>query len=239
MAAVKCSLDDMLLDPPRTPDMRRRRQLSNVYNALATHYFNRHDVLLAGGGYLRNNADNHDELLVPDWIVTFEVDPEAIIARNGYVIGEVGKPPDFILDIAVQCPEPHDYDYDTRRNGYAKYGVREFWYLDHHAWYSTQPHDVILTGDKLVNGEYIPIPLQQTPERVIWGHSEVLGLDVCWDRGMTRLRDPSTGEYLPGNREMKGKRDTEMDRRLATEARAETAGVELIRYREQMRRQHE
>lgn len=193
------TLDDMLPDPPKTPDMRRHTQLRHVYTALTSHFFNRRDVLLAGGGYLRNNANDHDELLVPDWIVTFGVDPEAIIARNGYVIGEVGKPPDFILDIVVQCPEPHDYDYDTRRDGYAKYGVREYWYLDHHAWYSNQPHDVILTGDKLVNGEYIPIPIERSTDGVIWGHSEVLGLDICWDRGMTRFRNPSTGGLMPDN----------------------------------------
>ena len=210
-------LEDMLPDPPRTPDMRRHTQLCHVYDALTAHFFNRRDILLAGGGYLRNSADNQNELLAPDWIVAFGVDPEAIISRNGYVIGEVGKSPDFVLDIAVQHPELHDYDYGTKRNGYAMYGVREFWYLDHDAWYSHQSHNVSLTGDKLVNGEYVPIPLHQTPERVIWGHSEVLGLDVCWDRGMTRLRDPSTGEYLPGNREMKGKWDAKRSGRTIAE----------------------
>ena len=197
MATEPYILDDMLPDPPKTPDMRRHNQLRHVYTALTAHFYKRPDVLLAGGGYLRNNADNYDELLVPDWIVTFGVDPEAIIARNGYVIAEVGKPPDFILDIAVQRPDLHDYDYATRRDGYAKYGVQEFWYLDHHAWYSSQPHDVILTGDKLVSGEYVPIPIKRTSDGVICGHSEVLGLDVCWDRGMTRFRVPSSGEYVP------------------------------------------
>ena len=247
------SLKDMLPDPPRTPDMRRHAQLRHVYTALTAHYFNRHDVLLAGGGYLRSNADNQNELLAPDWIVTFGVDPDAIIERNGYVISEVGKPPDFILDIAVQCPEPHDHDYDTRRDGYAGYGVREFWYLDPDAWYSHRSLDIILTGDKLVNGKYVPIPLHRTPDGVIWGHSEVLGLDVRWDRGMTRFRDPSTGEYLPDNREMKESRDvaeTERDMERAGRLIAETerdveregrlaAEAELRRLREQFRRRYE
>ena len=221
-------LEDMLPDPPRTPDMRRHNQLGHVYTALRAHFFNRPDALLAGGGYLRNNADSQDELLAPDWIVAFEVDPDAIIARNGYVISEVGKPPDLILDVAVQYPGPHDYDYDTRRNGYAEYGVREFWHLDHDAWYSHHGHDVTLTGDKLVNGEYVPIPITREPDGLIWGHSEVLGLDVCWDRGMTRFRDPSTGKYLPDNRDMKEERDSERSGRLAAEA-------ELRRLQEQMR----
>ena len=222
----------MLPDPPRTPDMRRYSQLSNVYSALTAHFAKRHDILLGGGGYLRSHADGHDELLAPDWIVAFGVDPDAIIARNGYVIGEVGKSPDFVLDIAVQCPEPHDHDYDTRRDGYAEYGVREFWYLDHDAWYSHRNCDATLIGNKLVNSVYVPIPITRQSDGLIWGHSEVLGLDVCWDRGTTRFRDPSTGEYLPDNQEMKEDRDAER-------ARAEAAAVELSRLREQMRRQHE
>ena len=235
-------LEDMLPDPPRTPDMRRHSQLGNVYSALTAYFAKRPDVLLAGGGYLRSNADNQNELLAPDWMVAFGVDPDEIIARNGYVIGEVGKPPDFILDIAVQCPGPHDYDYDTRREGYAKYGVREFWYLDHDAWYSHQSHDVTLTGDKLVTGKYVPIPITREQDGVIRGHSEILGLDVCWDRGITRFRDPSTGEYLPDNREMKEARDAaETQRDIAeTERDAERAGriaaeAELSRLREQLR----
>ena len=218
MTAELYTLDDILPDPPRTPDMRRHIQLCHVYTALTAHFCKQPDVLLAGGGYLRNNADDQDELLAPDWIVTFGVDPDGIIARNGYVIGEVGKPPDFVLDIAVQYPEPHDYDYDTRCDGYAKYGVREFWYLDHHAWYSSQPHDVILTGDKLVNGEYIPISTERSTDGVIWGHSEVLGLDVCWDSGRLQFYDPSAGSYLPNAEELKSELDTERARRLEAEA---------------------
>ena len=235
-------LKDMLPDPARTPDMRRHAQLRHVYTALTAHYFNRHDVLLAGGGYLRSNADNPNELLAPDWIVTFGVDPDAIIERNGYVISEVGKPPDFILDIAVQCPEPHDHDCDARRDGYARYGVREFWYLDPDAWYSHRSLDIILTGDKLVNGKYVSIPVTRKPDGVIWGHSNVLDLDVCWDRIMTRFRVPSTGEYLPDNREMKEawgmaetERDSERAGRLVAEAERDMVEAELRRLREQLR----
>ena len=220
--------ENMLPDPPRTPDMRRHDQLRHVYSALTAYFSNRLDVLLAGGGYLRNNADNQNELLAPDWIVAFGVDPAAIIARNGYVIRDVGKPPDFVLDITVQCPEPHDYDYVARRDGYAKYGVREFWYLDPDAWYSHQSHDVTLTGDTLVDGEYVPIHIERTLDGVIYGHSETLGLDIRWDRGMSRFRDHSTGKFLPDNREMKKERDAERAGRLAVEA-------ELRQLREQLR----
>ena len=104
-----------------------------------------------------------------------------------------------------------------------------------------------------MNGKYVPIPLRRSPDGVIWGHSEVLGLDVCWDRGMTRFRVPSTGEYLFDNREMKEARDvaeTERDMERAGRLIAETerdveregrlaAESELRRLREQLRRHYE
>ena len=212
-------LGDMLPDPPKTPDMRRRNQLIHVYDALASHFRNRPDVLLAGGGYLRNNAHSKDELLAPDLIVAFGVDPNAIIARNGYVMSDVGKPPDLVLDVAVQCPQPHDYDYVTRRDGYAEYGVGEFWYLDHDAWYSRQSHDITPIGNKLVKGKYVAIAIAREPDGVIWGHSTVLGLDICWDAGRLRFFDPSTEKYLLDAVELKKKRDE-----LQTERDAERAG---------------
>ena len=215
--------------------MRRNLQSRYVYTALSVRFCDRRDVLLAGGGYLRANADSHDELLAPDWIIAFGVDPDAIIERNGYVISEVGKPPDLILDIAVQRPGPHDHNYETRRERYAKYGVHEFWYLDHHTWYSSKPNDVILTGDKLVNGEYAPIPITREPNGLIWGHSEVLSLDICWDSGKTRFRYPSTTEYLLDIIELKREMDALNTMKLEADAAKETAEAEIQRLRERTR----
>ena len=31
---------------------------------------------------------------------------------------------------------------------------------------------------------------------MLWGYSEVLGIELCWDEGILRLRDPATGEFL-------------------------------------------
>ena len=69
-------------------------------STLAPHFAHRDDVLICGEGYLRREATNDAERLAPDCVVTFGVNPEAIIARNGYVISEVGKPPDFVLEVA-------------------------------------------------------------------------------------------------------------------------------------------
>ena len=50
--------------------------------------------VVPGPAYVAN------ESRYPDLLVAFDVDPAAYEARNGYVISEQGKPPDFILEVA-------------------------------------------------------------------------------------------------------------------------------------------
>ena len=82
--------------------------------------------------------------------MTFGVDPKAIVARNGYVISEVGKPPDFVLEVASRSTGRRDYT--VKRDGYAGYGVREYWRFDHTGG---RFHDAALAGDVLVDGRYV------------------------------------------------------------------------------------
>lgn len=57
----------------------------------------------------------------------------------------------------------------------------------------------------------------------------MLGLDLCWNNGGLRFRDPMTGELLPTPEELQIERG-------AAEARAAAAAAELARVREQLRR---
>ena len=209
----------MLPDPPRSYDMRQRQQFYRIDSALKAYFSDRDDVLISGEGYLRHDPDNEDEIFAPDLIVTFGVeDPDRIIARNGYVVSEVGKPPDFILEVA--SPSTGQRDYTVKRDGYARYKGGEYWRFDESGgvW-----HDVPLAGDKLVNGLYVPFPIRREPDGLVWGNSEVLGLDLCWDRKILRFRDPKTGLYLPDAEDMKRERDAAEARVVSTEVRAEVA----------------
>ena len=85
-----------------------------------------------------------------------------------------------------------------------------------------------------MNGEYVPIPIERTADGVIWGHSEVLGLDVCWDSGRLRFYDPSAGAYLPNAEELKSELETERAGRLEAEARAADAEATISQLREQL-----
>ena len=209
----------MLPDPPRSYDMRQRQQFYRIDSALKAFFSDRDDVLISGEGYLRHDPDNEDEIFVPDLIVTFGVeDPDRIIARNGYVVSEVGKPPDFILEVA--SPSTGRRDCTVKREGYARYKGGEYWRFDESGgvW-----HDAPLAGDKLVNGLYVPFPIRRETDGLVWGNSEVLGLDLCWDRKILRFRDPKTGLYLPDAEDMKRERDAAEARAISSDVRAEVA----------------
>ena len=92
-----------LPDPPREPDMLQDDILFYFKGALKIYYAGRGViVLIVGQGYLRREPYNADERFAPDCVVVFGVNPKNIIARNGYVISEVGKPPDFVLEVASE-----------------------------------------------------------------------------------------------------------------------------------------
>ncbi len=52
---------------------------------------------------------------------------------------------------------------------------------------------------------------------MIWGHSPVLGLDLCWDDGHLRVYDPVAGAYLPTSAELQARHAAERAARLTAE----------------------
>ena len=238
----------MLPDPPKKLDMKQHIHISEIDSILRQHFAHRPDVLVSGDGYLCHDTRRRSNWLVPDCIVAFGVDPDAIVDRNGYVISEVGKPPDFVLEIASESTGQADYT--RKRDLYTGYGVAEYWRFDPTGG---QYHDQPLAGDVLVEGVYRPIALNYGPDGVIWGHSPMLGLDLCWESGRLRFYDPSTGEYLRSMAEVMDERDAaerradnERTARQAAENRAEderaarqAAEAEAQQLREQLQRLQE
>ena len=236
--------------PPR--GMVREPIAARFRVTLRTFFARRPDVLVAGMGYVCADLDDPERWVVPDAVIAFGVDPEAVRARNGYAISEVGKPPDFVLDIALGkdsiAAEPPDFvsgmslneDHALKRDGYADFGILESWLFaiaDSERRADRQP----LSGWTLADGEYSPIAIVREPSGMFWGHSAVLGLDLCWDEGSLRLRAPAGGEYLRSHaeekagrleaearwREAETRRRDERRRRLAAES-------ELLRLRQRL-----
>ena len=162
--------------------------------------------------------------IVPDVYVAFGVDAEAIRPRKLYLPWEVGKPPDWVLEIASDTTKRNDVE--NKPGIYALIGVPEYWMFDPTGGdYYGQP----LIGRILADGVYRPIELTREPDGVLKGYSEVLRLSFCWDEGWPRFYDPSTGSYLENWREAQAARQS-------AEARLDDALSENRRLREELRR---
>ena len=218
---VDYSRVEPLSDPVRESDMQQTEQTFRFRVLLRLRFADRDDVLIAGWGYLQYSGTDASEGLAPDCVVAFGVDPAAIVARNGYVIDEVGRPPDLVLEVGTRSKGRQDYT--VKRDAYLGYGVPEYWRFDHTGG---RYHVSALAGDVLVDDGYRPVEIVHEPDGLIWGHSAVLGLDLCWDAGDLRFRDPVSGEFLLMPEEERAAR-LETERRLEVESgRAERAELE-------------
>ena len=150
--------------------------------------------------------------------MAFDVDPERIVATNGYVISEVGKPPDFVLEVGSETTGVRDYT--IKREIYARMGVREYWRFDPSGG---QYHDRPLAGDRLVNGVYHPLPVSDGDDGKAHGYSPILGLVLCWEDGELRFYNPIAGEYLPRQTELQEQRDAAESRAAQAEAQRDAA----------------
>ena len=243
-----------LPDPPPLPDgMQQHRHLTRADQTLETWLrARRRNVLVGGEGYLCPDRSDVRRCPVPDLLVAFDVDPERVIATNGYVIDEVGKPPDFVLEVASETTGARDYT--VKRRIYADMGVGEYWRFDPSGG---KYHDKALAGDRLANGAYVPIPVTEEPDGEFWGYSPALELSLCWKEGELYFYDPVEKVYLPRQPELKDMYDAAQSQRNEAvaqrdgavaradeaetraddaEAQRDAALLEIERLREQLRR---
>ena len=196
MTTAKIPQDFRLPDrPEREPDdMTNFDHLAktSIIEPLAHYLGNRQTTLITGDKYLcRNVTRNLAGARYPDLLIAFNVDPEAHQRRNGYIIDEQGKPPDFVLEIASR--RTGRVDVEDKRNDYAALGIPEYWRFDE----TGEFHGTRLAGDRLTpDGQYQPIPMEEVTDGVLQGYSEVLNLLLRWENGQLRWHDPATGRHI-------------------------------------------
>ncbi len=204
--------------------------------ALTRHYGTAGDTLVMSEMPIVRTFSQRTGQLYPDLLIAFGVDRDAAVARRCFALDERGKSPDFVLEVASENTAPNDYR--TKPAGYAAFGVREYWRFD-----STggKYYPAPLAGDRLVDGEYQAISIVKVNEERYWGHSEVLNLDLCWERGQLRWYDPVSQRYIANYDDQANARataeaqlnatETELDNerqaRIAAEARVRELEEEL------------
>ena len=188
--APKAPAKFRLPDPPEHPDdkMTNSKHLSATGNHhhLAQHLGNPDTTIVLGERYLvvrptRSMAGSH----YPDLLVAFGVNPSAYEASNGYIIEEQGKPPDFVLEIASR--NTGRVDVVEKRIAYAELGILEYWRFDE----TGEHHGTRLAGDRLINGQYQPVDIDDLGDGVLQGYSAVLNLNLRWENGALAWHDPA------------------------------------------------
>ena len=192
--------------------------------ALARHLGKRATTIVICEPALGWTLSQRTGLLYPDLLVAFNADRDHSFARLGYAMDVQGKPPDFVLEVASVHTALNDYT--TKREGYAAFGVREYWRFDPTGG---ERYLAGLAGDRLVDGEYQPVSVAQMEDGLYRGHSEVLNLDLCWERGQLRWFDPVSQRYLLTH-------DDEADGRIAAEADAAAAQERVRELEDELRR---
>ena len=113
--------------------------------------------------------------IAPDYYFAKDVPGRGVIATGVYLQWVVGKPPDFVLEMA--SPDKVREDLIDKRRLYQGIGIKEYWRLDPTGGdlYGTP-----LAADRLEGGVYEPIPLHRLEKGNVWGHSKATGIDLFW-----------------------------------------------------------
>ena len=185
--------------PDEFPDaMYQFPKLIKTMDILVTRYEDRPDVLVSGDNAIYYEQGNPRVHRSPDGFIAFGVDRDAILQENGYKVWEVGKPPDWVLEIA--SPSTARVDLTIKREIYASIGIGEYWRFDASGGlYYKEP----LVGEYLEDGEYRRFEIHTTENGVAWAHSPTLNLDLYAGDIRPQYFDPVAGEWLLGLKEAK------------------------------------
>ena len=184
-------------------------------------------TLVAGERYItREPGAPAEDRMAPDLLVSFNADVQAYRDSNGYIISEQGKPPDFVLEIASRSTGRQDVE--KKRPAYAALGIPEYWRFDE----TGEFHGTMLAGDRLVDNQYEPIPIETVEEGVLQGYSSVLNLLIRWDHGDLGWHDPETGQHINTFQQERARADAEQTRADTAEARVRELEEELRRRQE-------
>ncbi len=157
--------------------MEQNREINEVIGLLMawfTDFWRRPDVFLDTDTNICYDPRNLNVRVAPDVYIAFGVDDRAIRPRKLYLPWEVGKAPDWVLEIVSESTSR--VDVGRKPAIYAHIGVPEYWRFD-----STggRYHGEPFYGGKLVNGEYQAVADHRTrrhPERVQRGSGAIFVL---------------------------------------------------------------
>ncbi len=173
----------------------------------------RKDVAVSGDNFIYFKEGSPRANVSPDCFVLLGGNVQSIWDNNRYLVWEVGKAPDFVLEIG--SPSTWRNDLGEKRDLYARLGVGEYWMFDPSGG---DHYGFALRGETLVDGEYRPLDMREDADGGVSGHSAVLNLELRWREGRLRFYDPVGARWLENMEETGAARES-------AEVRAESERV--------------
>ena len=221
-----------------------------IVGILRTFFRNISGARVNGDTFIYYVEGNPRRFFSPDCYVIFGLSEAALESlslqgNNTYLLWEVGKPPDFILEIGSESTG--SVDTGSKRDLYAEIGVSEYWRYD---GTGGDFYGEALVGERLVDGEYQRFPMRHEDDGSIWSHSDALNLDLWWVDGELRFWDPVGEQWLLSHEEehdgrlaerggrliAEAQMEAERDSRLAETARADAAEARAAQLEAELRR---
>ncbi len=204
-------------DDEPLPDGRYQEPyFTEIVGTVRQHFRDRPDVEVSGNTFIYYEEGNPRRFISPDLHVTLGVTAEGFASmdyRNTYLVWEIGKPADFVLEIASESTARRDVT--EKRVLYAGIGFGEYWRFDGSGGdFYGEP----LVGEYLADGEYHRFEITPDEEGRPCGYSPSLDLRLCWDSGRLRFYDPKSGEWLRNYAEEQEARVAEHEARMAEQA---------------------
>ena len=198
----------------------------NIVGTLRTHFRDVPGARVNGDTFIYYIEGNPRRSVSPDCYVALGLSDEqweSIERNNVYLVWEVGKAPDFILEIG--SPSTGTVDLGRKRDLYAEIGVSEYWRYDKTGGdFYGEP----LVGERLVDGEFHRFELRYESDGRVWAHSDALNLDLWWEEGELRFWDTVAERWLLTQEE-------EREGRLEAESRAESAEARVAQLEAELR----
>ena len=229
---------------PETDDMPmpdayyQSRHFLDLLAMLEVFFRLREDVVVGGNIFIYYVEGNPRLTVAPDCFVVTGVSVESFERNNTYLMWDVGKAPDFVLEIG--SPSTAVNDVGRKRELYASMGIGEYWRFDPSGG---EHYGEALVGERLVDGEYRRLEMREDADGGVWGASPTLSLELHWEEGCLRLYDPLGERWLQTPVEVEAARETaeaerERERlaRESAEVRAAESEARVAELESEMRR---
>ncbi len=221
---VKPPWSDFVMDPEPVEDhMQQELPIDDLSSVLRQYFWNRPDVFASGAAFICWDPNDRNRRVVPDFYIALNVNAGYIRTMPNYLAWEIGKIPDFALEVA--SPSTAHNDCGAKRDLYAQLGVTEYWRFDPTGG---ELYGLPIIGERLMGGQYQAYPLNTDSAGNLWAHSEVLNLDFYWTQsGEFQVFNRETGQRLNTLRDEHEARLAEREARLVAEAETARLLAEL------------